>query len=170
MTDAKAIRKCPIPFIHRGSGFCGWCGEAVEGTAWHPACREDYSLHVNRDKQYAFLVARDGEKCACGHGCEGPFDVDHDIELWKIQHMPAIARVWYFGPENLKLRAKRCHAIKSGRGRSEEAHYDALADRRENGKKPSNSRLQSRGFPKGQRPFPKVASKLHSRGFWKPKK
>lgn len=161
MSDDVAIRKCPIPFMHKGPGFCGWCGEPVEGAAWHPACRAAHQLHTNRDKQYAFLVARDGEKCGCGQDCDGKLEVEHNIPLWKIMHMPALERRWYFGPENLKLRAKRCHAIKSGRERSESAHYDALESTRLNGPKPKKGpRLQGRGFSN-------QARKLQGRPFQK---
>jgi hypothetical protein len=53
------------------SGVCKWgCGRPVLKPAlyWHKECFEAYALHTRLDHQYAFLVNRDGQRCAM-KGC-----------------------------------------------------------------------------------------------------
>lgn len=62
-----------------GAGTCKWCRKPIlnpNGTVntrryWHPACADDYNLHTRLDCQFAFLVDRDGKRCAqCGESPE----------------------------------------------------------------------------------------------------
>lgn len=54
--------------------WCKWCGEpipeVIEGKRstqrlWHPACKDEYFLHTRLEEQFRFLLARDGDRCAC---------------------------------------------------------------------------------------------------------
>jgi hypothetical protein len=56
--------------------WCKWCGDpipkVIDGKSstqrlWHPACKDEYFLHTRLEQQFQFLVARDGERCACCH-------------------------------------------------------------------------------------------------------
>ena len=55
-------------------GVCKWgCGRPVKKPAlyWHKECFEDYALHTRPDAQKAFLIKRDGRRCAI-IGCTAP--------------------------------------------------------------------------------------------------
>jgi hypothetical protein len=51
----------------------------------------------------------------------GELEVDHEIPLWSIWHLPDDERRPYYGPENLRLRCKACHKVKSKRESAERA-------------------------------------------------
>jgi 5-methylcytosine-specific restriction endonuclease McrA len=51
----------------------------------------------------------------------GELEVDHEIPLWKIWHLPDDERRPYYGPDNLRLRCKTCHKAKSKREAAERA-------------------------------------------------
>lgn len=58
--------------------WCKWCDrpipEVIAGKRstqrlWHPECKDQFFLHTRLEHQFAFLVGRDGERCAwpkCG--------------------------------------------------------------------------------------------------------
>lgn len=76
-------------------------------------------------------------------------ELEHDIPLWLVEHLPPWERRRYFGPSNLKLRCRPCHLRKSAWEAAERAKGNRLRD-----PKPSRGRkMQSRGFPKGHRPL-----------------
>lgn len=43
----------------------------------------------------------------------GPLEVDHDIPLWAVRHLPPEQRRPYYGPRNLRLRGQPCHKAKT---------------------------------------------------------
>ena len=51
----------------------------------------------------------------------GGLEVDHEIPLWKIWHLPDDERKPYYGPENIRLRCNACHKAKSKREAAERA-------------------------------------------------
>ena len=120
----RDTRKCPLP-EWKGKGWCKWCNEPMgdkcgRATMWHPACAVEFRLHNVLDDQIAFLVRRDGKKCAmCAR--EGIGEVDHVIALWKIRHLPAMKRRVYYGPVNLWLLCWWCHKRKTRREAAERA-------------------------------------------------
>ena len=68
-----SVRKFPEPeAMKRGVvGVCKWgCGRPVAKPAlyWHKECFEAYSLHTRAADQKAFLIERDGRRCAM-KGC-----------------------------------------------------------------------------------------------------
>jgi hypothetical protein len=137
------IRDFPMPLTLVGT--CRWCGQ---GSGWHPQCRFEHQLHTSVAIQYAFLAARDGEHCwDCG--AEGDLQVEHDMPLWLIAHLPPEQRRSYFGPTNLRLRCSRCHQRKT----NGEASTRAKGNRLKAGPKSGRRKIPSRGFQKGHRPL-----------------
>ena len=55
----------------------------------------------------------------------GSVEVDHEIPLWSIWHLPDDERRKYYGPENLRLRCTCCHKAKSKREAAERAQLKA---------------------------------------------
>lgn len=51
----------------------------------------------------------------------GGLEVDHEIPLWRIWHLPDNERRPYYGPKNLRLRCQDCHKAKSKREAAERA-------------------------------------------------
>lgn len=64
------------------AGVCKWgCGQPVPKPAlyWHKQCLEQFMLHTRADSQKAFLIDRDGPRCAMD-GCGAvPRKWLHDI-------------------------------------------------------------------------------------------
>lgn len=61
-----SVRKFPQRrHKNRGTGWCTWCGLAVEKPArtWHKDCFRRYQLHTDPLVQRAFVADRDGNKC-----------------------------------------------------------------------------------------------------------
>jgi 5-methylcytosine-specific restriction endonuclease McrA len=87
---------------------------------------------------------------------ETALELEHEIPLWMVEHLPPWERRRYFGPTNLKLRCKPCHQRKTAREAEERAHGNRLRDPKS---KSGGRRLQSRpmgpsrGFEKGHRPL-----------------
>jgi hypothetical protein len=142
--EATKHRKVPMaaltPEQARG-GWCRWCGLIVivekgkrkgqQGKGgWHPHCVTDYFLHSRVPEQFAFLVERDGRRCAWP-GCdqvEG-LEVEHRVPLWKVRDLSDDERRWYYGPGNLWLLCCDHHKAKSA---AEAAERAALKRRGEN--------------------------------------
>lgn len=161
-----SVRSFPMPrWPNRGDGWCAWCGEAVARPArtWHKACLEQYQLHTWPAVQIAFVKDRDGAKCwDCGEtaekwnrGCEArrigspdhvgvyrsirrvsALELEHDVPLWRVAHLPAEDRRRYFGPDNLRLRCPPCHKAKSKLEATERA---ALKAANQNAPQPKES-------------------------------
>lgn len=55
----------------------------------------------------------------------GPLEVDHEIPLWKVWHLPEDERRPFYGPKNLRLRCQPCHKEKSKREAAERAQLKA---------------------------------------------
>ncbi len=51
----------------------------------------------------------------------GSLEVDHEIPLWSIWHLPDDERRRFYGPENIRLRCNTCHKDKSKREAAERA-------------------------------------------------
>jgi hypothetical protein len=83
-------------------------------------------------------------------------EIEHEMPLWLVAHLPDEERRPYFGPGNLRLRCTRCHKAKTKREAGERAKGNRLiaGPRVRKGRK-----IESRGFSKEHRPFPQ------SRGF-----
>jgi hypothetical protein len=71
-------------------------------------------------------------------------EVDHDIPLWKVAHLPDAQRRQYFKIGNLQLRCPACHKYKSAKEAAERAHHKRLIEP----KKRRGRKLQGRGFDK----------------------
>lgn len=48
-------------------------------------------------------------------------ELEHEVPLWSVAHLPAEERRPYFGPRNLRLRCPECHKAKSRREAAERA-------------------------------------------------
>lgn len=147
---AANVRKFPAPAHppeRTGNGWCRWCGEKVTEKGrrtWHAKCLQLHWLHTDRDAQYRFLIARDGERCQlCPSGTgrwvdAGPMpswmgvgnriqwseilEVDHIIPLWSGDEWPDPAeRRALFGPDNLWLLCRRHHRWKSAKEAADRA-------------------------------------------------
>ncbi len=46
-------------------------------------------------------------------GWSTELQLEHQVPLWRVAHLPDDERAIYFGPENLRLRCGRCHAEKT---------------------------------------------------------
>jgi hypothetical protein len=53
-------------------------------------------------------------------------ELEHETPLWSVAHLPDEERRPYFGPDNLKLRCRRCHAVKTKREAGDRAKGDRL--------------------------------------------
>lgn len=134
--------------------WCGEAVERPRRT-WHEDCLNRYKLHAYPDVQKAHVALRDGERCwDCGclptHwkkganaiGCirvghpdyVGPYctlervyalELEHEVPLWRVAHLPDDERRRYFGPDNLRLRCPDCHKAKSRREAAERAAMKA---------------------------------------------
>lgn len=54
-------------------------------------------------------------------------EVDHEVPLWKVAHLPPDERRPYFGPDNLRLRCPGCHKAKTAREAAERAEIRRAA-------------------------------------------
>jgi hypothetical protein len=151
-------------------------GEVNMRRTWHADCLHAWRLHTDRAVQYRHVAARDGERChvcqeapmkwlrggvarrlaACGTYVERycsierviELHLDHATPLWLVAELDGDARRPYFGPGNLQLLCRACHAEKT-RG---EATLRGRANRQAKmGDKRPKSRMASRGFQKGVR-------------------
>lgn len=124
-------RKVPLP-KWPGRGFCSWCAGKIDSTktkatSWHPECVPIYFLHSRLDNQFAFLVRRDGERCAWPDCTETRgLEVDHRVPLWAVADLPDDERRPYYGPRNLWLLCATHHKAKT----REEAAQRAARRRR----------------------------------------
>jgi 5-methylcytosine-specific restriction endonuclease McrA len=97
----------------QGPEFCLWCGDGTNGLSrWHPECRAEYLLHTSPRRQREYLMKRDGPACRNCGGCNA-LEIEHQIPLWLVEHLPDDARRAYFGPSNLALWCKACHLAKT---------------------------------------------------------
>lgn len=51
--------------------------------------------------------------------------VDHEVPLWAVAHLPDDERRPFFGPKNLRLRCDPCHKLKTAREAGERARARA---------------------------------------------
>lgn len=65
----------------------------------------------------------------CHLAWQTDLEVDHEIPLWSVAHLPDDERAAYFGPVNLRARCPRCHAAKTKREAAERAAVKAGAPR-----------------------------------------
>jgi len=130
--------------------WCGFPVEKPAKT-WHKACFRRYQLHTDPVAQKAYVEARDGNKCwDCGSlpmhwkkgsnaiPCVRPghpdfvgsyctlerayaLELEHEVPLWRVAHLPPRRRRWFFGVWNLRLRCPDCHRAKSKREAAERA-------------------------------------------------
>lgn len=54
-------------------------------------------------------------------------EVDHQVPLWSVAHLPPDKRRPFFGPSNLKLRCPDCHKTKTTREAAERAAIRRVA-------------------------------------------
>lgn len=176
-------RKCPIPYTDAPRGTCRWCNDPIlygekrnNRARWHGGCLAQYNLHIIREVQLRWLHEQSPLCRCCGKAVpqwsasfngwrDGPYvsvfrklggEVDHIIPLWKTVGMTDEQRLKYFGPENLQLLCRACHAEKTAREATERAHQTRLRKSKKvtpakgEGSLSSRpkSRLQSRGFDK----------------------
>lgn len=81
--------------------------------------------------------------------------VDHKTPLWKVRHMLLLRRLEFFKLANLITRCHRCHAFKTKKESADRAKFNAQGkDKPDRPPKPKHQ-MQSRGFSKVKRPFPK---------------
>ena len=180
-----SVRRFHLPAHPRmGRGWCRWCGDEIlktDGTpdnrrTWHGPCLREYFLHSDTSTQRAFLIERDGERCANCGSVPGKWrrfgiarnlgggayeairwvvelDVEHIIPLWATTQLNHLERIKYFGPTNLQLLCRACHSAKSVQESSGRAKVKRLAG--ETGQQPTKRPIRSRGFGKQSRPIPK---------------
>lgn len=128
--EAKRYRQCPMP-EWPGSGWCKWCAGSLDDSDdprdakrqnWHTKCLRLYNLHGGHlPAQQRYLIERDGRECAVP-GCTRPgCEVDHRVPLWRVRHLAAMIRRAFYGPINLWLLCRECHAAKSKREAAERA-------------------------------------------------
>lgn len=207
----KTIRTCPLPIFPpegRPANWCRWCGgEIVHGRVaqrgWHdgradePNCRRERELHTVKDVQLAFLIERDGQRCAdCGENPErwhrrglcsqmpqdleawgeapwprfsmvrrvSALEVDHDVPLWSVAHLPDDERRPFFGPPNLKLRCEPCHDGKTATEAGDRAKGNRQSKMRLDVPR-ETAAAKGRGIPQRAKPWPdrKGATKFPSR-------
>lgn len=74
---SRGVRDFPMPvWPNRGWMWCRWCGESIPKVIngkkssqrlWHPHCKDEWQLHIDRDVQRRYVVDRDGDCCRiCG--------------------------------------------------------------------------------------------------------
>lgn len=141
--DLHTLRGVQFDFVAQRDGLtcgCG-CGRSPEKWLWREII---FICHSN---------PRPGID-AEGHYCEiervTALELEHREPLWKVRHLPAPDRVWYFGPGNLQLLAPDpCHKIKTSREAAARAHFNTLEEKRLEGPKQKRGpKLQGRGFDK----------------------
>ena len=163
---------------NRGDGWCTWCGEAVQRPArtWHKACFREYQLHTFPEVQRAAVIERDGAWCwECDESptkwlrtlqawrIGGPpeyvglycdlrrvcaLELEHEVPLWKVAHLPDAERRPFFGIGNLRMRCPTCHKAKSKREAAERAAMRKAPDPGEIGGL-VQARRGGRGSPAG---------------------
>ena len=113
-------------------------------------CGLEYRQCFSASNFFDQVADRDGERCAsCGAAPETWWNgglavthrgeaftvverrsllvVDHKIPLWKVVHLPALERRWYFLPGTMQLLcADPCHARKTADEAAERAHFKRL--------------------------------------------
>jgi hypothetical protein len=181
-TNARAFHLPRVPPRH-----CRWCAAPItrgrKDRTWHdgredePRCFYEYQLHTRREIQFAFIAARDGEKCwdcdaapmrwhhggRCymnGYLCNlvsrvTALELEHEVPLWRTTHLVWEDRRAYFGPKNLRLRCSACHAPKTKDEASKRAKEKRQAKLRVGAeRKEPRRKIQGRGFQPGHRPMP----------------
>lgn len=74
--------------------------------------------------------------------------VDHEIPLWKIAHLPDDERRWYFTLKNLQLLCMDCHPAKTAKEAAERGKWNRLIKVNQAGGPPkSKTRWPSRKIP-----------------------
>ena len=106
-------------FLLRRDGLgCCDCG-ATEGRwlCWW-TMRGEWRRHEDHERQYPRDVwVGDADVISWSTSLQ----LEHDVPLWKVAHLPDDERATYFGPENLRLRCAACHAAKTRREAAERA-------------------------------------------------
>jgi 5-methylcytosine-specific restriction enzyme A len=130
-------RWCGKPVLHADGKKAG----AINlRRHWHDACLADYKVAAWPKEARKALSKRDkGRCCDCGEVAKkwlarrrrprkkvgviaGPyteirrkraFEVDHEVPLWSIAHLPDGDRVRYFMLDNLRTRCPTCHKAKT---------------------------------------------------------
>jgi hypothetical protein len=94
-------------------------------------------------------------------------ELEHEVPLWSVTHLPDEERRPYFGPTNLRLRCVPCHAAKTKAEATNRAKGNRQAQMRLGVEKPPSKlkggsklpgkgqggRLSGRGFSKEHRPL-----------------
>lgn len=123
----RAKREFPgDPFPRAGTAMCRWCGEPIvhgraksrtrhDGRKDEPNCLGQFFLHKDLHAQRAFLIGRDGKRCAqCGDPPDRlGLEVDHRVPLALVCYLPDDERRPFFGPGNLWLLCAACHKAKT---------------------------------------------------------
>lgn len=80
--------------------------------------------------------------------------VDHKVPLWKVAHMPDLARLDYFMLANMVTLCHRCHGRKTAKEAADRAKFDEMAAKPEKPKSkwPKGRKLQSRRFQQRKKP------------------
>lgn len=110
---------------------CGRTHQVVGIMAWDVGrgfCGRGFSKYVYRGQGVPIHFWAD---------VEGPFtpvrfreidlELDHDVPLWRVAHLPDEERIKYFRIENLRLRCRECHKAKTAREAAERAKLKRLA-------------------------------------------
>lgn len=124
-------------------------GAPSRSRRWHPACKKRFQFLTDPFWQRLEVWKRDrGVCCDCGaettpsilkqhiEDCFasdalgllrgygfGPWELDHDVPLWSVDHLPDRERLRFFELENMKTRCVPCHKRKTAReavGRAKE--------------------------------------------------
>lgn len=99
-----------------GSGFCGlWFGD-------HSYIGQGVHIYDWGDVDGPFTPVRFREIA---------LELDHDVPLWRVAHLPDEERIKYFRIENLRLRCRECHKAKTAREAAERAKLKRLARKRQ---------------------------------------
>ena len=122
--QANLTRVFIPPYINRAptNWICRWCegsmpsreyAGSIIGRIWHRECWNEFKLYTSKVAQIRFVTERDGPNC---FKCKKPAEklqLDHDIPLWSVEHLPEDQRRAYFYVTNLHLLCKPCHTKKS---------------------------------------------------------
>jgi len=150
-------RRYQVPFLLRRDGpQCCDCGE-MKGRWTHGGYPTDMDKLRSWGAEWVRRYPADVYVGPCTIiSWETSLELEHEIPLWLVEHLPPWERRPYFGPDNLKLRCKRCHQRKSAREAAERAHNNALREPKpkSGGRRiPSRPMGPSRGFAQGHRPL-----------------
>jgi hypothetical protein len=130
-------RWCGKPALHAGGKKAGTLNMR---RRWHDDCLADYKVAAWPQSARKALSKRDkGRCCDCGDVAKkwlsrrrrprkkigviaGPytqvkyvraFEVDHEVPLWSVAHLPDRERLRYFLLDNLRTRCPECHKAKT---------------------------------------------------------